>query len=104
MVALKERTRASNRVAGRIPLAPVVQYCVPLSTEVKRFTSQEAAAPSPFAVGQRVPVRYIAGDSPEAELNAVVEGWMFIAALAALALACLAAASVPIIITVSELR
>jgi hypothetical protein len=31
IVALKERSRASNRVAGRIPLAPVVEYCVPLS-------------------------------------------------------------------------
>jgi hypothetical protein len=46
-------------------------------------------------------LRYIAGDEREAELNAVVKGWTFIAAIATLALACLGAASVPIIITIS---
>ena len=77
-----------------MPLAPA---------EVKRFTSAEAAVPSPFVVGQRVQVRYIAGDPGEAELNAVVEGWTFIAAVATLALACLTAALVPIIVTAREL-
>jgi len=105
IVALKERTRAKSTVAGRIPLAPVVAYRAPAGTgEMKRFTSQEAASPSPYAVGQRVQVLYLAGDSPEAELTAVVKGWTMIAAIAALALACLAAAVVPIIITVREFR
>jgi len=102
IVALKERARAKSGVAGRIPLAPVVEYRAPAGTgEVKRFTSQEATSPSPYAVGQRVDVRYIPGDPREAELNAVVEGWTMIAAVAALAFACLGAASVPIIITLS---
>jgi len=102
IVALKERTRAKSTVAGRIPLAPVVAYRAPAGNgEMKRFTSQEAESPSPYAIGQRVQVRYIAGDPREAELNAVVEGWTMIAAVATLALACLAAASVPIIITIS---
>lgn len=105
IVALKERTRAKSTVAGRIPLAPVVAYRAPAGTgEMKRFTSQEAASPSPYAIGQRVQVRYIAGDPREAELNVVVEGWSMIAAIATLALACLGAALVPIIITVREFR
>lgn len=103
VVALKERSRAANRVAGRIPLAPVVEYRMPSDPgKVKRFTSYEAAVPSPYVVGQRVQVRYIAGDPREAELNAVVEGWTFIVATATLALACLAVALVPIIVTVRE--
>jgi hypothetical protein len=101
VVDLKKRSRAASR-AGRSPLAPVIEYRSPLG-EVRRFTSREAAVPSPFVVGQRVRVRYIAGDPGEAELGAVVEGWTFFAATATLALACLAAASVPIIVTAREI-
>ena len=105
VVALKEYPRAASKVRRGIPIAPIVEYRVPLGTgRAKRFTSREAVVPNPFAVGQRVQVRYLAGDSPEAELNAVVEGWTMIAAVAALAFACLTAAMTPIIITVREFR
>jgi len=102
VVALKEYPRAASKVGRRIPIAPVVEYRLPTGTGVKRFTSREAVVPNPFAVGQQVEVRYLAGESPEAELNAVVTGWTMIAAIAALALACLTAAMTPIIITVNE--
>jgi hypothetical protein len=102
VVALKEYPRAASKVRRGIPTAPVVEYRVP-NGALKRFTSREAVVPNPFAVGQRVRVRYLDGDPPQAELNAVAEGWSMIAAVATLALACLAAALTPIILTIKGL-
>ena len=103
VVALKEQPRARSKVAARTLLAPVVEYRVPPENEqVRRFTSAQAEGPSPFVVGQKVPVRYLV-DEGQAELNAVAGGWFAIAATATLSLGCLGAALVPIIITVREL-
>jgi hypothetical protein len=103
VIALKERTRAASRVAGITAFAPVVEYGVPGSPgTVKRFTSREASVPCPYTVGQRVPVRYLAGDRAEAELDAAIRGWTMILATGALALACLVAAITPIVIAAQE--
>jgi hypothetical protein len=104
IVGFKERPRASTR-AGRIPVAPVVSYrTAGPDSELKRFTSAEASFPNPFALGQRVPVRYMAGDARAAELDSAVRGWTFILAIGTLAAACLVVALIPLVVTVMELR
>ena len=72
--------------------------------EARRFTSADASWPNPFVLGQKVRVRYLAGDPRSVELDAVALSRRFILATAVLSLACLAAALVPILVLVLGLQ
>jgi hypothetical protein len=104
VVGFVERYRIGT-TSGRTPVAPTVSFRAPGSDgEIRRFTSREANYPNPFVLGQQVRVRYLARDPREVELDSVTRSWLFIVAIGVLALACLACALVPIVVTVLELR
>ncbi len=104
VVGFEERYRPGT-TTGRAPVAPTVSFRAQGSDgEIRRFTSRQANWPNPFVLGQQVRVRYLAGDPRTVELDSVARSWWFIVAIGVLALACLACALVPIVVTVVELR
>ena len=104
IVDFEERRRVGTK-SDRIPVAPVVSYRTrEPDAEVRRFTSAEATFPNPFALAQRVSVRYMANDPGSAELDTVVRGWWAILVVGTLAAVCLVVALIPIIATVLEAR
>jgi len=60
-----------------------------------RFTSSTGSRPNPYAVGQRLPVRYIPGDSEYMDLDASASAWWPLIALVFAACVCFLISSLP---------
>jgi hypothetical protein len=96
----KERS-APGAAGSTTMLAPVVSFRR-ADGQMGHFTSSEAARVSPYSLGQKVPVRYLASDPRQVELDVVARGYWAILAIGALAAACFLGALIPVLVTVIE--
>lgn len=71
VVELMERPVPGRRVIAHPAVTPVVSYKTPTG-EPGRFASTLGQYPSPYALGDKVAVRYLAGGHPPAELDAAL--------------------------------
>ncbi|HEY6051657.1 MAG TPA: DUF3592 domain-containing protein, partial [Thermoanaerobaculia bacterium] len=94
VVGFEERN--SNDASDRRPLfAPIVTFKT-AEGRPGRFTSSQAVRPNPYTIGQSLPVRYIASNPSDADLDSVSGSLLTFGALVTFAIVFLAVALLPI--------
>jgi hypothetical protein len=96
--------RSSNDATDRRPLfAPVVTFRT-AEGHAGRFTSSQSVRPNPYTIGQQLPVRYMALNPSDADLDSATGSLLTFLALVTFAVVFLAVSLLPILMPMPARR